>query len=132
MITEQYVSFGTAKLLKKAGFDEVCATFYSSKEGAPVLLHSRNSELEKKHYSRPTQALAARWLREVHGLNISACFNSNTYKSAVKGWFYMREDTNRNDPDSVYCDIQDYESYEAAFEAGLQKALKLIIKNKEQ
>lgn len=86
MITEHYVGFDTAKMLKEAGFDEVCTTFYSSSEGAPTLLHSRNSELKKKHYSRPSQALSARWLREVHGIVVDVTFIP---PKSDKNWQYF-------------------------------------------
>ena len=133
MITEQYVTFDTAKMLKKAGFDIPCNRLFL-KDGCPGITaeEENHNDVTCNAYSRPSQQLSARWIREVHGLNISACFNYNTFGKAEKGWFYMRDDTNRNDTDSVYCGLKDYKSYEDAFEAGLQETLRLIIKKNEE
>ena len=134
MITESYVSFDTAKMLKEAGFDEICDTFYSSRVGAPYLLRSRNSELDKKHYSRPTLALAARWIREVHDIHIMVNVDFSSYidgtplnvnREYVLLWIEFAD----NKVHSNYA-MEIYGTYEAALEAGLQEALKLIIKNK--
>ena len=70
MIEESYVSFETAKLLKEAGFDVPCNSYYELEDGEVVRkdcirLYDHNC-FEDTVCSRPTQALAARWLREVH------------------------------------------------------------------
>lgn len=128
MITESYVSFETARMLKKAGFDELCDTFYSSNVGAPYLLRSHNSELDKKHYSRPTQALAARWLREAHGIYVmlTPCYSLAPSDNLdwVVDLFNLKKAEYiqiRNDRKVVL------HIYEEAFEYGIQQALKLII-----
>lgn len=64
MITEDYVSFETAKLLKAKGFNEYCEKSYS---------------LEGKLYSNfpdncilaPTLQMAMKWLRDVHNIDIN-------------------------------------------------------------
>lgn len=132
MITEQYVTLETAKLLKEAGFDIPCFVQYTERATTWRCDCPENFNKYQCATSCPTQQLSARWLREVHGLNIVACFNDNAFTDAEKGWFYMREDTNRNDPDSVYCDFKDYKTYEEAIEAGLQESLKLIIKEQRR
>ena len=70
MIEESYVSFDTAKLLKEAGFDVPCNSYYELENGEVVRKDSIGSSdynaYEDTVCSRPTQALAARWLREVH------------------------------------------------------------------
>lgn len=122
MITEQYVTFQTAQLLKEAGFNEICDTFYSSNVGAPCLLRSRNSELDKKHYSRPTQALAARWLRDVYHIYI-------TQQPTMQGWMFDLFDLLRHQ--YILCGKYVYAgNYEEALEEGLKEALELIINNK--
>ena len=65
MIEESYVSRDTARMLKEAGFDEVCRSAYYA-TGNSAVMYERNSMLSPGYVSRPTQALAARWLREVH------------------------------------------------------------------
>lgn len=70
MIEESYVSFDTAKLLKEAGFDVPGNSYYELEGGEVVRKDSIGSSdynaYEDTVCSRPTQALAARWLREVH------------------------------------------------------------------
>lgn len=70
MIEEIYVSFDTAKLLKEAGFDVPCNSYYELEDGEVVRKDSIGSSdynaYEDTVCSRPTQALAARWLRDVH------------------------------------------------------------------
>lgn len=122
MITEQYVTFEIAQLLKEAGFDEICDTFYSSNVGAPYLLRSRNSELRKEYYSRPTQALAARWLREVHRIAI-------ILTPMTDGWMYDLYDLKKYQYIILSKDAG-IVTYETAFEEALQETLRLIIKNK--
>ena len=124
MIAEQYVTFETARLLKEAGFDEICDTFYSSNVGAPYLLCSRNSELRKEYYSRPTQALAARWLREVHHIFIML-------SPVIKGWIYDLFDLKKHQ--YILCNEESFsEQYEEAFETALQETLRLIIKKQRR
>ena len=69
-ITEDYVSFETAKLLKEKGFDQNCATYYLD---GHVWRHYHGEVIPKgkQIYAAPSQAIAMKWLREVHGLHIS-------------------------------------------------------------
>ena len=75
MITEDYVSFETAKLLKEKGFDEPC-DFYINEHFPTVLtkysdygIKYKNSDKESV-YSAPTIQMAMKWLREKHKLHI--------------------------------------------------------------
>lgn len=135
MIGESYVSFETARLLKEAGFDVECYWFYindgSANTGIVVRSTSpRDHNMGTGFLSRPTLALAARWLREVHGLHVYA-FQTNlplTEPQTDKWeWGYVIDKV--NDPNSNVANCEMYfDSYEAAFEAGLQEAIKLIKK----
>lgn len=58
MITEDYVSFETAKLLKEKGFNELTAKFYPYFEGKDY----------KYDISCPTLQMAMKWLREAHNI----------------------------------------------------------------
>jgi len=75
MITEDYVSFETAKLLKEKGFDEP-VLFTIDREGFqqyPKNLefeYLHNSEVSADEYACPTLQLAMKWLREVHNIDI--------------------------------------------------------------
>lgn len=74
-ITEDYVSFETAKLLKEKGFDEGCSFVVNaiSKGVMPVSWPTTNSDIEDEKASLialPTLQMAMKWLREVHNVHI--------------------------------------------------------------
>lgn len=91
MITEDYVSFETAKLLKEKGFDEKCRTYYKvfPKSKIAAIYHSSEnrgvSEDDPNEILCPTIQMAMKWLREVHHLFIQIeyecedCFVSDIY-----------------------------------------------------
>lgn len=78
-ITEDYVSFEIAKLLKEKGFDARCPMIYTA-DGellyTDVKHHNMYAVTNKQlkyctDIIAPSQAMAMKWLREVHGLYIS-------------------------------------------------------------
>ena len=78
MITEDYVSFETAKLLKEKGFNERLFTFYitdeAKKEGCFQIMAFTDDKIDNNHsdhcYLAPTLQMAMKWLREVYKLHI--------------------------------------------------------------
>ena len=78
MITEDYVSFETAKLLKEKGFDCACKVWYSEytsqffcgKKYTSIEFddHNRFDENYKFICYAPTLQMAMKWLREVYGI----------------------------------------------------------------
>lgn len=79
MITEDYVSFETAKLLKEKGFQAKCtACYHSGPSHAFQLVSGRINYCNPKFnkykmippYNAPTLQMAMKWLREVHNLVI--------------------------------------------------------------
>ena len=73
MITEDYVSFETANLLKEKGFDWECIGYYVDDEPDDVyhsLCGETNSTWESRCCSAPTLQMAMKWLREVHDVYI--------------------------------------------------------------
>jgi hypothetical protein len=87
MITEDYVSFEIAKLLKEKGFEE-CPLFRYDDCGHLWVQGGYNKTI-KWHFPAPTLQMAMKWLREVHNIDIfpwkigkgiysCAIFNSNT------------------------------------------------------
>ena len=137
MIEESYVSFDTAKMLKEAGFDVPCTSNYMTSKSSWNDLQRANFNASETTYSRPTQALAARWLREVHGIHVSSeiivypMYDRDSRK--VTGtritWGYYVAILNRRAP--WRGTLEKYKSYEEALEAGLQLALGLL-KTKEE
>ena len=138
MIEESYVSFDTAKLLKEAGFEANLKTIYVEEEKDEWAFWDSSAKRNNYNYfddtiACPTQALAARWLREVYGLHVMI---SPYYDCSVNAdgeivdkrmyWGYMilyaatgnlAEDNDER-----------FDNYEQALEAGLQKVIKLIKK----
>ena len=68
MITEDYVSFEIAKLLKEKGFDEGCLTTYTPNG----FFHTHNYRPLSGDIFAPTLQMAMKWLREMHYLHITA------------------------------------------------------------
>lgn len=128
MIEESYVSRETARTLKEAGFDEICRSAYYA-TGNSAVMYERNSMLSPGYVSRPTQALAERWLREVHNLHVFAFFDY-----VERNWTYCIADLDAVTADAgMEMSESNYPSYKQAIEACLQEAIKLIkSKNYEE
>ena len=132
MIEEQYVSLDTAKLLKEAGFDVPCTSQYT--EGMVVwnVEYPYNFNQDDFGYSRPTQALAARWLREVHGIHVAPNIFMDSANDAdgniVDEWTFWSFDLFDNSGRIIKESDNRYDTYEEAFEAGLKHSLELIKK----
>ena len=75
-ITEDYISFETAKLLKEKGFDEPLYSYY--KDGIFTITdllckYEFDVDLCRWRYNEyvaPTLQMAMKWLREIHNKNI--------------------------------------------------------------
>jgi hypothetical protein len=121
---DQLISFETAKLAKEKGFREKSMHWYNS-SGLPVSVAQPQSPSDDKRfpsYSRPTQSLLQRWLREKHRIDIdcSCDYERILWKVGhrMKGYGYHSSSLM-------------FISYEAALEKGLQQALKLIPEKEE-
>ena len=131
MIEESYVSRDTARMLKEAGFDVPCNSYYELEYGEAVrkdcIRPYDHNGFGDTICSRPTLALAARWLREVHHYAICVWFSKDHEK-----WFYAHGDMDNMVFDTNY-NISEFifDSYEEAFEAGMQEAIKLITSENE-
>ena len=127
MIVENFVSFETAKLLKEAGFDVPCRSYYELEDGEIVRKDSIGSSdynaYEDTVCSRPTQALAARWLREVYNVAIYSLYDDD-----MEQWFYVVDAFTKNPVINGFQSGSEYDDYESAFEDGLREAIKLIKK----
>ena len=130
MIEEQFVSFDTARMLKEAGFDVPCTSQYTEGKCIWNVGYPYNFNQDEFGYSRPTQALAARWIREVHKIHVYAIQTNLPYtepQTTKWEWGYVID--NIDDPNSNVATCEMYfSSYEAAFEAGIAKCLELIKK----
>ena len=131
MITEDYVSFEVAKLLKEKGFDSPCSGRYSvrSKEfHLDCTKMCNNGGLFE--CAAPTHQMAMKWLRNVHGIHIQAWCPVVDIDTEILGVKYNVVISNLKD----YClafmtNIEDnyYDSYEEAVDAGLKYTLEHLL-----
>lgn len=126
MITEDYVSFETAKLLKEKGFDEYCYGYYYTPEYMSYGdTKQRNLELFPDSYSAPTLQMAMKWLREVHRIDIEV---RTHYLSRLKSddvRYYSGKILKGNE-DVIYT-IYAKDTYEEVCEAGIKYCLENLI-----
>lgn len=120
MITEDYVSFEVAKLLKEKGFDVNCYTHYSS-NGQNVYY---NYQTPSDGINMPTLQMAMKWLREVHNIHVVPKFDF--YAGDYTGRIYdgRRESTAEK---VDYIAIVGNSTYEEACEAAIKYCLEKLI-----
>lgn len=130
-ITEDYVSYEVAKLLKEKGFDEQCRDFYRQENGN--WLHRTTYEYNyfnlqmprwEDCYSCPTHQMAMKWLREVHGLSVETFSIKGT--SNVCPVFWKGNVVKLLTQDRAF-NGELVGSYEQAVEAALKYALENLI-----
>lgn len=133
MIEESYVSFDTAKLLKEAGFEANLKTIFVEEERGEWAFWDSGAKRSDYNYfddtiACPTQALAARWLREVHHYAICVWFSKDHEK-----WFYAHGDMDNIAFDTDY-NISEFifDSYEEALEVGIVQVLERIIEETKE
>ena len=134
MITEDYVSFETAKLLKKKGFDGILPFIYVNTEKSDREVHlmdtlcNYNDGHVKDIISAPTLQMAMKWLREVHNLFIQICIIPHTTITMEQKYYFFtihkdrRTLAFRKDFPSEY-----YFTYEEACEAAIKYCLENLI-----
>ena len=133
MLTEQYVSYGTAKLLEEKGFDVQCGNAYYN--GILVDYTLFGMCLGGEFIYAPTQQMAMRWLREAHNIVICAELanendKGNTDYTNPDRWHWFFDLTNEKGvviaPESDYI-LNEFDSYEDAVEAAIQYCLTNLI-----
>ena len=123
MITEDYVSFETAKLLKEKGFNKSCLWYYYE-DGSEAY---NNTELGKIYYPKPTLQMTMKWLREVHNLFI---FISTwlKHKDGTVQYYYEIRNLNDKDFETIAdCTSTEFNSYEETCEAAIKYCLENLI-----
>lgn len=124
-MTEELVTLETAKILKEKGFNEYCKDIIREDNGRMMQSVFRtNKDLPKGAYSRPTQSIAQKWLRETKNLHISIIRNACGY-----GYDICKADNGTHITDGIFKGPNDggqWDTYEEALEVGIQEALKFI------
>ena len=139
MITEDYVSFETAKLLKEKGFDAECDYFYADGE----LVRARGGACNwnygetlytdyKNECSAPTLQMTMKWLREIKGLNIYARgvwkdveVQYGDWEPAVVGYEWFVESL--TDDTYLKMSVEQFLTYEEACEAAIKYCLENLV-----
>ena len=134
MITEDYVSFETAKLLKEKGFDEPCQTWYGiyqelnflSEEEPNTNSSNRNALLD---VACPTLQKAMKWLRLEHKLHIEPIPGSFDYKHGDihDGWYCEITHLSDMSYDADYDSHKKHKTYEEACEAAIKYCLENLV-----
>lgn len=125
MITEDYVSFETAKLLKEKGFDEDIARVVNE-EGEIDYLGSFQPSLAYLHhtwYRCPTLQMTMKWLREVHKIHIAVIVAYHHFPRRYEVHIMKLE----NIDDFILHRQIDFASYEEACEAAIKYCLENLI-----
>ena len=129
MITEDYVSFEVAKLLKEKGFDWECIGYYVDDESNEVkysFLGETNSTWENRCCSAPTHQMAMKWLREIHNYAISICLDS--YVVPFDNQYYILIRRRKDKYETIGpCEQVYFDTYEEAVEAALKYCLENLI-----
>lgn len=124
-MTEELVTLETAKMLREKGFNEYCKDIIREDNGRMMQSVFRtNKDLPKGAYSRPTQSIAAKWIRETKNLHISIIRNACGY-----GYDICKADNGTHITDGIFKGPNDggqWDTYEEALEVGIQEALKLV------
>jgi hypothetical protein len=125
-ITEDYVSFETAKLLKEKGFDVYGDGSFGSEtkiwmEYSPFgkIRDVSSSRPSIKGYPAPTLQMARKWLREVHNIDIEI----HTVRHLHNKWYSWFVTSDKH----VGTNNKREEKYEEACEAAIKYCLENLI-----
>ena len=130
-ITEDYVSFETAKLLKEKGFDEDCNAYWdlttetkTPKIGLSVSSKNWNYKWNPIPFpiSAPTLQMAMKWLRKEYNIHIEPRYfpMPNIYRYVI-----IRSPATIENIDSH---PQYFSSHEEACDAAIKYCLEILVK----
>jgi len=135
MITEDYVSFEIAKLLKEKGFDCHCEVWYSeytSQFGGEKYTsiefddHNRFEENYKFICSAPTLQMATKWLRKVHNLHIMVdCIGAENYMPTIQFTYNSKDIVIKSKTSKI--GGNGFDSHEQAVDAAIKYCLENLI-----
>ena len=123
MITEDYVSFETAKLLKEKGFE--CATLYYYDEDGDLLFSAWRVDTGKNEFVAPTLQMAMKWLREVHHIDIEVRTHYLNYLKPNDTRFYSGKILKGSE--DVIHTIYSKDTYEEVCELAIKYCLENLI-----
>ena len=133
MITEDYINFETAKLLKEKGFDESVTHYYFTqithvgfKDYPTGVLYTDSDPQHQNNYKNkvaaPTQALVMKWLREVYKISIEVFYFTSNSNSGAWAFEIIKLPSGA----TVYGEY-DKENYEQACETAIKYCLEKLV-----
>ena len=121
IITEDYVSFETAKLLKEKGFDE--ATYHDYDTKGRLWFNDVLAQYNQQGtgFACPTLQMVMKWLREKYKLNVEVCLNAQGYEGIITTVFNGAIKITNTIP------VSKHNIYEEACEAAIKYCLENLI-----
>ena len=128
-LSEDYVSFQVAKLLKEKGFDIYSESYYLDNTKKLIehvgCYNKLDQEKDNPHSIRPTHSLAIKWIRENFKLEVEVrktiigytCYVIDCSSTSVREWRI-----NKVEPSNLF------QLLEEATEAAIKYALENLIK----
>ena len=135
MITEDYVSFETAKLLKEKGFNDEVKSFYGYDSEFKVWEFEEDDRWDTPnnwgsyYCSAPTLQMAMKWLREKYRLEI---YPYHDMFQENNKWWYGIEKFTKGCSNCQYEEEPIYSTYEEACEAAIKYCLENLIQDEER
>ena len=130
MITEDYVSFETSKLLKEKGFDENTPVNYFVGDDKPrgcavgEMIYHKKLEEDTHLIPAPTLQMAMKWLREVHHWHIEIVRGPKGYHP----WLVtIPLGVNKEAPGDILQGKRYVDTYEEAIETAIKYCLENLI-----
>lgn len=126
MITEDYVSFETAKLLREKGFKEPTLAYAYGQDMVDYYSQPKVTDdynVEAGRYPLPTLQMACKWLKEAHKIYIDI---SPTYSEVEKTIHFIWQIFDSNYDVVGDCKIF-YSEPETACEAAIKYCLEHLI-----
>jgi len=128
---EQLINLETAKLAKEKGFNIKTKHWYDQTDCLNPVRGARGSMVYENVGYAPTQSLLAKWLRDVHGIDVFVIPNTSLDKEKIyvcyikiKSTYHQFKKGEGLGDGFVWQEIGN--NYEKAFEIGLVQGLKLI------
>lgn len=130
MITEDYVSFETAKLLKEKGFDEITEQSYTLSTGYDTRIPCCNS-VDTDRVSRITLQIAMKWLRIEHNIHIEILMTNHSMSERFDipkyYWVAVGAKTSKWITESTLYSAKQFDTNEEACEAAIKHCLEKLI-----
>ena len=134
MITEDYISFEIAKLLKEKGFDENTPVNYFVGDDKPrgcvigEMIYHKRAEEDAHLIACPTLQMTMKWLREIHKLEVRSIYDydKDSWWGNIDPMFDETDENSDIYQKALRFDYQG-KSYEEAAELAIKYALENLI-----